>query len=188
MEGAPLGIFRLLFGSEMPENVPMDVFKLILVSVAGWMNREQQHVIEYLQEEIRTLKEHQEDRRIRFTDEQRARLARKAKRVRFGLLKEVTNLVTPQTLLKWHRQLVARKYDGSAKRRKVGRPPTAEEIRQLVVRMAAENPKWGYTRIRGALANLGHEIGRGTIADILKQAGLEPAPERERKTTWAEFL
>ncbi len=54
--------------------------------------------------------------------------------------------------------------------------------------MAKENRGWGYTRIRGALANLGHEIGRGTIADILKQAGMEPAPERERKTTWAEFL
>ncbi len=165
----------------------MDAFKLILVSLAGWMNREQQHVIEYLQEEIRVLKEQQGEGRPKFTDEQR-RLARKAKRIGFGRLSDIANLVTPQTLLKWHRRLVARKYDSSGKRRKVGRPPTRDEIRQIVVKMAEENRGWGYTRIRGALANLGHDIGRGTIADILKQAGLEPAPERERKTTWAEFL
>ena len=79
----------------------MDAFKLILVSLAGWMNRQQQHVIEYLQEEIIVLKEHHADRRIRFTDEQRARLARKAKRLQFGRLSDIANLVTPQTLLKW---------------------------------------------------------------------------------------
>ncbi len=146
----------------------MDAFRLILVSLAGWMNRQQQDVIEYLQEEIGVLREQQSGRRIRFTDAQRARLARKAKRIRFGRLREVANLVTPQTLLKWHRTLVARKYDGSARRRKVGRPPTRDEIRGLVIRMAEENPKWGYTRIRGALANLGREIGCGTIADILR--------------------
>jgi hypothetical protein len=166
----------------------MDASKLILVSLAGWMNRQQQHVIEYLQEEIRVLKEQQGSSRPRFTDDQRRRLARKAKLIRFGRLKEIVGLVTPQTLLAWHRKLIAKKYDSSGVRRKVGRPPTAEELRDLVVRMAEENRGWGYTRIRGALANLGHEIGRGTIADILKQAGLEPAPERERKTTWAEFL
>ena len=120
-------------------------------------------------------------------DEQRARLARKAKKIRFGRLKEVAGVVTPQTLLAWHRKLIARKYDSSGKR-KVGRPPTREELRSLVIRMAEENRNWGYTRIQGALANLGHEMGRGTIAQILKQSGMEPAPERERKSTWAEFL
>ena len=166
----------------------MDAFKLILVSLAGWMNRQQQHVIEYLQEEINVLKEQQGDERLKFTDEQRRRLAGKAMLIRYGRLKEIVGLVTPQTLLAWHRRLIAKKYDSSGVRRKVGRPPTAEELRNLVIRMAGENRGWGYTRIRGALANLGHEIGRGTIADILKQAGMEPAPERERKTTWAEFL
>jgi transposase InsO family protein len=91
-------------------------------------------------------------------------------------------------LLAWHRKLIAMKYDGSGKRTKVGRPPTEKELRDLVVKMAEENRTWGYTRIQGALANLGHEIGRGTIAAILKGAGMEPAPERERKSTWAEFL
>ena len=169
----------------------MDAMKMILVITAGWMNRQQQHVIDYLQEEIRTLKEQLEqhgDKRLKFTDVQRSRLARKAKPIRYGRLKEVASLVTPQTLLAWHRKLIAKKYDSSGRRRRVGRPATVEDLRCLVVRMAEENPGWGYTRIWGALSNLGHEIGRGTIAEILKKSGMEPAPERNRKTTWAEFL
>ena len=170
------------------KNASMDAFRLTLVALAGWMNRQQQLVIEYLQEEIRVLKEQQGDGRPRFTDDQRARLARKAKLIRFGRLKGIVNLVTPQTLLAWHRKLIAKKYESSGVRRRVGRPPTAEEIRQIVIKMAEENRGWGYTRIRGALANLGHEIGRGTIAEILKRAGMEPVPEREGKATWGEFL
>jgi putative transposase len=69
-----------------------------------------------------------------------------------------------------------------------GRPRTANEIEALIVRMARDNRSWGYRRIQGALGNLGHEIGRGTIAEILARQGIEPAPERERKTTWKEFL
>ena len=166
----------------------MNAMTLIAVALAGWMNRQQQDVIEYLREEVRVLKELQGNRRMRFTDGQRRRLARKAKRIGFGRLKEIVGLVTPQTLLAWHRKLIAKKYDSSGKRRKAGRPPTKDELRDLVIRMAEENRGWGYTRIRGAMANLGHELGRGTIAEILKQAGLEPAPERERGGTWAEFL
>ncbi|MGK0189488.1 MAG: putative transposase [Verrucomicrobiales bacterium] len=166
----------------------MNLIKLTLVSIAGWMNRQRQDVIDHLQEEIRVLMEQQGGQRLRFTDDQRVRLARKAKRIRFGRLKEIASVVTAQTLLAWHRKLIAKKYDGSSNRRIVGRPPTKEELRELVIKMAEENRTWGYTRIQGALANLGHEIGRGTIADILKMDGMESAPERERMTTWAEFL
>ena len=162
--------------------------KLMVVSLAGWINQQQEDVIDYLREEVRILKEMNGEKRLRFTDDQRRRLARKAKRIGFSRLKEIVGVVTPQTLLAWHRKLIAKKYDSSGKRGKVGRPPTKEEIRDLVIRMAEENRSWGYTRIRGAMANLGHEIGRGTIAEILKQAGLEPAPERGKKGTWAEFL
>jgi len=70
----------------------------------------------------------------------------------------------------------------------VGRPPSRDELRCLVVKMAVGNPGWGYTKLQGALANLGHEIGRGTIAEMLKQSGLEPVPERGKKTTCGEFL
>ena len=111
----------------------MDAFKLILVSLAGWMNRQQQHVIEYLQEEVRVLKEQRGDGRPKFTDEQRRRLAGKAKLIRYGLLKEIVGLVTPQTLLAWHRKLIAKKYDSSGVRRRVGRPPTKAELRDLVI-------------------------------------------------------
>ena len=160
----------------------MNLIKLTLLSLAGWMNQQQQDVIDYLQEEVRVLKEQHGSKRPRFTDDQRARLARKAKKIKFGRLKQVASVVTPQTLLAWHRRLIAKKYDGSGNRKKIGRPPTSDELRSLIVKMAEENRSWGYTRIQGALANLGHEIGRGTIADILKQSGTEPAPERERKT------
>jgi putative transposase len=98
----------------------MDASKLILVSLAGWINRQQQHVIEYLQEEIRILKEQQGSRRPKFTDEQRRRLAGKAKLIRYGRLKEIVGLVTPRTLLGWHRKLIAKKYDSSGVRRQRG--------------------------------------------------------------------
>jgi putative transposase len=163
----------------------MDAFKLILVSLAGWMNRQQQHVIEYLLEEVRVLKEQQGSRRPKFTDEQRRCLAGKAKLIRYGRLKEIVGLVTPQTLLAWHRKFIAKKYDSSGVRQKVGRPPTKDQRRDLVIRMAEENRGWGYTRIRGTLANLGHEC---LSRMILRQAGMEPAPERERSTTWKGFL
>jgi putative transposase len=100
---------------------------------------------------------------------------------------EIRSIVSPDTLLAWHRALIARKYDGHL-RRGPGRPPATAEIRNWVVRMATENRSWGYTRIQGALANLDHHVSRGTIANILRQHGIEPAPERQKRTTWQEFL
>jgi HTH-like domain len=88
--------------------------------------------------------------------------------------------VTPDTLLAWDRRLIAQQYDGSA-RRGPGRSPFMAEVRALIVRMATENRDWGYTRIQGALANLDHQVGRATIANILREHGLEPAPERVRR-------
>jgi len=83
--------------------------------------------------------------------------------------------------------LIAKKYDTSQKR-KPGRPLTAVGLRELILRMARDNRSWGYTRLQGALQNLGHEIGRGTIARVLQEAGVDPAPERQKRTTWKEFL
>jgi hypothetical protein len=100
---------------------------------------------------------------------------------------EIATIVTPETLLAWHRKLIANKYDGSSER-KPGRPRTDEELEVLVVRMAQENRTWGYDRIQGALMNLGHELSSATISNILKRRGIDPAPERKRKTTWKEFL
>src|SRR5947199_6610954 len=144
-------------------------------------------MIEYLREENRVLREQLGERRVRFNDDQRRRLAAKAKGVGRRHLAEVATLVTPDTLLAWHRQLIAQKYDGS-ERRRPGRPRTRPELEALVVRMAEENRGWGYRRIKGALSNLKYKLARSTIAAILERHGIEPAPERNRRTTWKEFL
>ncbi|MDB6083339.1 MAG: hypothetical protein JWN43_1220 [Gammaproteobacteria bacterium] len=160
---------------------------LLLMMFAGWVNRHQLDVIDYLQEENRVLKERLGGRRIRFTDAERRRLARKAYLLGRKVLNELETLVTPDTLLRWHRQLVALKCTYT-QRRGPGRPRIMQTIVDLILRMAHENPSWGYTRIRGALANLGHWVGRGTIANILGEHGIEPAPERDRHTRWSAFL
>ena len=165
----------------------LDPFRFVLISIAGWMNQRQLQIIDYLREENRVLREQLGGRRVRFNDDQRRRLAAKAKRLGQRILAEVATLVTPETLLGWHRKLIAQKYDGSGKRGP-GRPRIAGQIETWVLRMAEENRAWGYGRIQGALSNLGHEVARSTIAGILKRHGIEPAPERSRKTTWKEFL
>lgn len=159
----------------------------MLISVAGWMNQQQQDAIDYLREENRVLRELIGDKRLRLNDDQRRRLASKAKGIGHRILTQVATIVTPETLLAWHRRLIAEKYDGSSMRRP-GRPRTTEKVEALVVKMASENRDWGYTRIVGALENLGYHMARGTVANILERNGLEPAPERKRKTTWKEFL
>jgi hypothetical protein len=151
------------------------------------MNQRQLLVIDYLREENRVLREQLGGRRVRLGDDQRRRLAVKAKALGRKVLAEIGTIVTPETLLAWYRKLIAQKYDGTA-RRAPGRPRTAAGVETLVVRMAEENRDWGYRRIQGALSNLGHELARSTIAQILERHGIEPAPERSRKTTWKEFL
>ena len=161
--------------------------RFLLVALAGWIPQQQRDAVDYLQEENRVLREQLGPRRVRFTADQRVRLAAKAKKLGRRALMEIRSIVTPDTLLAWHRMLIARKYDGH-QRRGPGRPPIMAAIRRLVVRMATENRGWGYTRIQGALANLNHHVGRGTIANILREHGMEPAPERQKRTTWQEFL
>ncbi len=160
---------------------------LLLMMVAGWVNRHQLDVIDYLQEENRVLEERLGGRRIRFTDAERRRLARKAYALGRKVLNELETLVTPDTLLRWHREPVASKWK-LQQRCGPGRPRIMKTIVDLILRMALENRSWGYTRISGALANLGHQVGRGTIANILREHGIEPAPERDRHTRWSTFL
>ncbi len=148
----------------------MSPWHVVLVALAGWLNREQQKAIEYLNAENRVLREQLGTKRLRFSDEQRRRLAVKGKELGIEMLRELGCIVTPDTILRWYRELIAMKYDGSEHRRP-GRPSKPEELRELVVRMAQENPSWGYTRIRDALGNLGHEMARNTIKAILKKRG-----------------
>jgi len=167
--------------------MPTLQLQLLMSFLAGWVNRNQQDVIEYLEEENRVLREQLGGKRLRFTDRQRRRLAAKAKAVGRKGLFEISTLVTPDTLLRWFRKLIAKKYDGS-KNRSAGRPKTAAEIEALIVRMARQNRAWGYTRIRGALYNLGHDIGRNTIKRILHRNGLDPASLRGTVMSWETFL
>ena len=162
-------------------------WQVLLASLAGWVNRQQQAVIDYLQEENRVLKEQFCGKRLRLTDDQRRRLAAKGKILGSKALREIATLVSPETIPAWHRRLIAKKWDFSA-RRKPGRPRVMAEIAELVVRMARENPRWGYTRIQGALANLGHRVGRTTIAKILNEHGIDPVPRRRRGMSWRTFL
>ena len=130
------------------------------------------------------MKEQLQGRRLRLTDDQRRRLAAKGARIGRRLLAEVATIVTPDTILRWHRRLIAAKWTYPTRR--VGRPGLMQEIRELIVRFAAENPSWGYCRIQGALKNLGHRVAASTIAKTLKEHGIKPAPDRP--SSWRVFL
>ena len=103
-------------------------------------------------------------------------------------LEEIAQIVRPETILGWHRRLVAKKFDGSRNRSLVGRPNTDNSLEELILKMARENRSWGYRRIVGALSNLGYEVSHQTVGNVLERHGLLPAPDRERKTSWREFI
>ena len=158
--------------------------QLVVASLLGWLQREQSEAIWYLREENRILKAQLRNHRLRLTDDERRRLANVGARLGRRLLTQVATIVTPDTILRWHRRLIARKWTYSSRR--PGRPGVLAEIRRLVVRMATENPTWGYTRIQGALKNLGHRVARSTVAAILKEQGIPPCGARS--TSWQTFL
>jgi len=135
-------------------------------------------------EENRVLRRQLGQQRIQFTDADRRRLAVRGYRLGRQVLLQIATIVTPDTILRWHRQLIVRKWTYPNMR--AGRQRVLAEIRRLVVRMAEENPTWGYTRIQGALKNVGHRVGRSTIARILKAHGVSPVPARP--TSWQTFL
>jgi transposase InsO family protein len=162
------------------------IFQFAAAWVGTWIARRQERTVEYLREENRILRGHLGGG-LRLTDPERRRLARLGKEVGRPGLTAVATIATPDTILRWYRELVAKKYDGNGERGP-GRPRTDGEVAKLVVQMASENPTWGYTRIRGALANLGHEVGRNTIRRLLAEQGIEPAPERRRRSSWSTFI
>jgi len=142
---------------------------------------------EYLAAENRILKA-QLKTSLRLTDAERMTLAEIAHRLGRKALEDVANAAKPDTLLGWYRRLIARKFDGSKSRRYPGRPRIDDEIEQLVVCMAKENPDLGYDRIVGAMANLGYTLSDQTVGNILQRHGIPPAPERKRTTTWTDFI
>lgn len=163
-------------------------WQLMLVVLAGWINEQQQQVIEYLQTENHVLKEKLGPKRILLNDDQRRRLAVKGKILGRKRLEEVGTLFTPDTILRWHRKLVAAKHDYSHRRKKIGRPTLSEEVVQLILKLAKENTSWGYDRIAGAVQNLGHEVSDQSVGNVLQRHGIEPSPDRERTTSWSTFI
>ena len=134
-------------------------------------------VIEFLQEENRVLLEQLGGKPGRFTDAQRVRLARRAKLVGRRRLGQITTLITPDTLLRWFRILVAKKWT-FAKANPVGRPPVHPELEKLVIKLITENPTWGSNRIVRALDNRGFKVSDPTVDNIRRRNGFDPAPVR----------
>jgi putative transposase len=128
--------------------------RTLLLVASGWVNRQQQDTIAYLVEENRVLKAQLKGRKLRLNDDQRRRLAALAKQLGRRTLNTIATIVTPDTLMKWHRQLIARKWTFEANKR-VGRPGLMKKIAALIVRMATENAGWGYCRIQGELKDIG---------------------------------
>jgi transposase InsO family protein len=162
------------------------ILQVFAVVLAGWLNRHQQRVLEYLQEENRILKRQLRGRRLRLTDTDRVRLAVRGMALGRRVLDQFASIVTPETILRWHRNLIAQKWIFASRRR--SRRQIMQRIVKLALRMARENPLWGYDRIVGALANLGHHVAPTTVRKILKRHGIDPAPERRTKTPWRQFL
>jgi len=160
--------------------------QLLLATFAGWVGRKQTAIIAYLVEENRVLKEQfkSDGKRLRFTDEQRQRLAAKGKPLGRKVLRQIATIVTPDTILAWHRKLIAAKWTYPQTR--IGRPGVMIEIRELIVRMAEENPSWGYARIQGALKHLDRRVARSTIAKVLKEHGIHSSPDRPM--SWRTFV
>src|SRR5712691_848928 len=164
----------------------LDPCSFLIVAIAGWMNRHQQAVIEYLIEENRVLREQIGRRRMRFDDDQRRRLAAKAKRLGRKLLAEVATNRHARNSIGLASK--ADRHEIRRQREPYTRTATHNYRDYDINRIAEENRGWGYLRIQGALANLGYTVARNTVGNILKRHGIEPAPERIKRTTWKEFL
>ena len=162
-------------------------WKTLLAYITGTVDQELLWRNEYLVTENRMLR-NQIKGRVRLSDGERKALAEIGHKLSKQALQEVAKIVKPDTILGWHRKLVARKFDGSRQRKAPGRPTIDQELEALVVRMAQENRSWGYDRIVGALTNLGYTISDQTVGNILKRHGIPPAPERKTTTTWKEFI
>ena len=162
-------------------------WKVLLAYITGSVDQELLLRNEYLVTENRILR-HQIKGRVRLSNGERTTLAEIGKKLGKQALAAVATVVQPDTILAWHRRLVAKKFDGSQQRKAPGRPAIAQELEALVVLMAQENRSWGYDRIVGALKHLGYTISDQTVGNILKRHGILPAPERKKTTTWKEFI
>ena len=158
--------------------------------LAYGIDKELYQAIDYLREQVRVLVEHQEkqEKRIRLSNSQRMRVAAKAKRLSRKMLEHCTELFTPDTIMRWFRELVAQEYDGSENRTSPGRPQITQEIVNLVIRFKEENPRWGYKKIRDQIVYLGYTISKSSVKNILIENGYDPEPDLTVQSTWHEFI
>ena len=159
----------------------------MLAYITGTVDQELLSRNEYLVAENRILKR-QLKGRLLLSDTERSTLGEIGHRLGRKALADVAIAAKPDTILRWYRRLVARKFDGSKQRPYPGRPRVERELEELVLRMACENRDWGYDRIAGAMSNLGHQLSDETVGNILRRNGIAPAPHRKRTTTWKEFI
>lgn len=139
-------------------------------------DREKDVEILSLRHQINVLQRQLGDQRAQLRPEDRAFLAALLVPLSRATLRRLRLLVAPDTVLRWHRDLMKRRHTGASRHCRTGRPRTAASIRRLVLRLAGENPSWGYRRIHGELALLGISVAASTVWDILKAAGVEPSP------------
>ena len=165
---------------------------ILLSMLAGWINRQQQEAINYLLEENRILKDkylaETGRKRIILNDRQRRRLAVLAKRVGRKMLFDISDIFSPDTLLTWYRKLVAAKYDGSKTRSKYGRRTIPDKVRQQIIDIAKDHKHLGCRKLYGYLKYLGIKVSPASVSRILREAGIEPSPDRPERTTWSEFV
>jgi putative transposase len=162
-------------------------WKRLLAYITGSVDQELLLRNEYLITENRVLRS-QIKGRLRLSNPERIQLAEIGKRLGRKALAEVAQIVRPETILGWHRKLIAKKFDGSKQRARPAPADSTGDIETLILRLARENRNWGYRRIVGALANLGHEVSHQTVANVLARNGLPPAPERGKQMLWREFI
>jgi len=167
--------------------MPDNKWARLLAYVTGLVNQKLLLQNEYLIAENRILRGHL-SARMRLSDPERSTLAEIGKRLGRTALQQVALVAKPDTILSWYRRLIARKFDGSKHRASSGRPPMSAQVEALIVRLARENSGWGYDRIVGALANLGHSVSDQTVGNILRRYGIAPAPTRSQQTTWKDFI
>ncbi len=159
----------------------------LLAYITGSVDQELLLRNEYLVSENRILRG-QITGRVQLNDGERKTLAEIGKKLGKKALEEVAHIVRPETILGWNKRLIAKKFDGSKRRRHPGRPRVDEEVERLILQFARENRSWGYDRIVGALENLGYKVSDQSVGNILRRHGIPPAPERKKTTTWNEFI
>ena len=162
-------------------------WKQLLAHVTGAIDEELRFRNEYLVTENQIFRSKIAGR-IVFKDEERRELAAIGKQLGRKALEAIATIVKPATILRWHADLIARKFDGSLYRRPPGRPPVSTEVEKLILRFARENRTWGYNRISGALKNLGHRVSDTTVGNVLRKHGLPPVCERKEEATWREII